>query len=381
MATMVIAPSLGDGRANDVVPLRPSGQRSDGPTFDHGPPPGQGPFPRSWSLTAEMRRLTRLAERFARTNLNVLILGETGVGKEEMARGIHALSSRAAKPFLAINCAGLSETLAESLLFGHVRGSFTGATENREGLLAAAQGGTVFLDELGEMHPAVQSKLLRAIDRCEVTPLGSARIQRVDVRFVAATNSALLRSPDRRSSGFRDDLFFRLGAATLIVPPLRERREEIVPLAESLLGHAARFGGGPSRLSPAARAALERYPWPGNVRELKSVIDCARALCDEDEIQIEHLIFKDGSWNDGGPAGTMVDPQTELSDVARGRPLSRLEAAEKKRMLEALHLFAGNQSRAAEHLGIPRRTFVAKLQRYGIPRPNRRNARASDAPG
>jgi two-component system, NtrC family, response regulator AtoC len=251
-----------------------------------------GPEPEPELLAKEtlgpaMREMVALAERAARSPINVLLAGPTGAGKELVARTIHRLSPRAACPFVALNCAGLPETLVESELFGHERGAFTGALTARTGLLEAAKGGTVFLDEIGEMPPAAQAKLLRVTETREVLPVGGLRPRPLDVRFVAATNRDL--EAEVGAGRFRADLFYRLAALVITVPALAERRSEILPLARLFLERACAGRRSPPRLSAAAISFLEEHPWPGNVRELRNVVERALLFCDGDEIALAHL--------------------------------------------------------------------------------------------
>ncbi|HEY5933956.1 MAG TPA: sigma 54-interacting transcriptional regulator, partial [Kofleriaceae bacterium] len=227
----------------------------------------------------------------AKSDVNVLILGETGVGKEVLASTIHE-SSRREGQVTRINCAALNESLLESELFGHEKGAFTGATAPKKGLLEAADGGTVFLDEVGELPLSIQAKLLRAVEHREVLRIGSTRPIPIDVRFLAATNRDL---PTEVAAGrFRRDLYFRLDGVTFVIPPLRERRGLIAPLALQFLAEAKRRTTKEVRLGPDVLIALEQYPWPGNVRELKAVIERAVLLVQHGELAVRHLAFTRG---------------------------------------------------------------------------------------
>jgi two-component system response regulator AtoC len=236
-----------------------------------------------------MRNLYRMAERVAQGRISVLILGETGVGKELFAEAIHRGSPRRRQPFVKLNCAAISEALLESELFGHERGAFTGAEQAKPGLLEVASGGTVFLDEVGELSMATQAKLLRAIEQRQVLRVGSLQPRDLDVRFVSATN----RDPEAqiRAGLLREDLFYRLEGVTLRIPPLRERRQEIAPLAQAFLRRGADELGLEvvPALSPRAEALLVGYDWPGNIRELRNVIDRALLLAWGDVVEPEHL--------------------------------------------------------------------------------------------
>jgi DNA-binding NtrC family response regulator len=311
-----------------------------------------------------MIEVFRIAERAAGSDLPVLILGETGVGKEVLARFVHERSRRATQPLTSINCAALTDTLLEAELFGHERGAFTGAVQARAGLLESASGGTVFLDEVGEMSLALQAKLLRAIESQEVTRVGATRPRAIDVRFVAATNRDLDEEVQQRT--FRKDLLFRLNALTLTVPPLRERLDEIEPLSLRFLAAAAsRLGRPAPRLGPGALAWLRGHPWPGNIRELRNVLERAVVLCEGDTITTTDLPVQ--------RLGAAPAPPTPAAG-GDGSWRKRAETTERQAIVEALERCAGNQTRAAEWLGMPRRTFCAKLAEYDIPRPRRRGA-------
>jgi two-component system, NtrC family, response regulator AtoC len=298
-----------------------------------------------------MVELQRTATRLAPTDVTVLVLGETGVGKDVAASMLHELSPRAPKPLLRLNCASLPETLLESELFGHERGAFTDAVRSKAGLLEAADGGTVFLDEIGELPPSLQAKLLQVIESRLVTRLGGLQPRAIDVRFVAATNRDL--AGEVEAGRFRRDLFYRLNTVTLRVPPLRDRPSEIEPLALQFLEDAVlRFGLRPRRLSRAALSALCAHSWPGNVRELRNVLERAAVMAEDAIIH---------------PNDLGLEPVTGVrADLAPA-----FEADERARIEQALLRCAGNQTRAAAMLGIPRRTLVRKIARLGLRRPHR----------
>jgi two-component system response regulator AtoC len=323
-----------------------------------------------------MRRVRAMATRAAPSNINVLILGEMGVGKDVLARLIHQMSPRASKPFVALNCAGLTESLIESELFGHDKSAFTGAATSKIGLFESANGGTVFLNEIGEMPPSMQAKLLQAIELREVRPVGAVRSRPIDVRFVSATNVDIEAAVAK--GRFRGDLMYRLNTLTLAVPPLRERKEEIGALVATFVAASCSEQGREEQLtiSPEALDCLLGYSWPGNIRELKNAMERAVVLCDGIEILPEHLplekmrpapgeyVSVDGAERPTPPKGSRVPRNLPLlSDPA--------ELADRQAILDALETCAWSQTRAAELLGISRRTFVSKLDRYGIPRPQK----------
>jgi two-component system response regulator AtoC len=311
------------------------------------------------TLGPEIQRVYGMARRAASSMISVLILGETGVGKDFLARSIHQWSPRAKGPFLAINCSALPATLVDAELFGHEKGAFTGADSARPGLLEQANGGTVFLDELGDLPLATQPKLLRVIEDRIVTPIGRGKPRAIDVRFIAATNRDIRRVI--REGTFRDDLFFRLASLILKVPPLRQRRGEIVGLARLALAEAAaasRVQGGPV-LTLGALAFLERQDWPGNIRELKSLVGRALLLSERTELTEQCM-------RAAVECGSLPEPE----DSPPSAPLADLET-ERARIAAVLRSCAGNQTKAATVLGIARRTLIARIERYGLPRPQK----------
>ena len=318
------------------------------------------------AASTAMRRLHALTARVAPSSISVLILGECGVGKDVLAQMIHRLSPRANKPFLAVNCASISEALMAAELFGHERGAFTGASsQGKVGLLESAQGGTVFLDEIGDMSLSMQATLLRVIETREVRPVMATRSRSINVRFVAATNKDLKAAV--KKGAFRLDLLHRLNTMTLSVPPLRERVDEIPALAVSFAEAAWSEGQRDDKPTISAEAMdfLRGQHWPGNIRELKNVIERAVALTDEREIRLEHLIVE-GAERDGDAPQT-ADILVEDGPIALGP----VKQAEKQRIVAALARCNGNQTRAAVVLGLCRRTLVAKLDEYRIPRPRK----------
>jgi two-component system, NtrC family, response regulator HydG len=298
-----------------------------------------------------MQQVVDLARRVAKVDSTVLLTGESGSGKERVARLVHDESTRAAGPFIAVNCGAITETLLESELFGHARGAFTGATHDRPGLFEAANGGTLLLDEVGEVSPGMQVKLLRAIQEREIRRVGENKSRRVDVRIVAATNRDLALGV--ATGAFRQDLYYRLKVVELHVPPLRERREDILPLARVLLaGSALWMKRKISGISPGAADQLLRYTWPGNVRELENIMERAVALAPGKRVELEDL-----------PAEIQqAFPKPALTS-GRVRPLEEIE---KEYILAALSLNAGNQTRTSEQLQIGAATLYRKLKSYGF---------------
>ncbi len=295
----------------------------------------------------------RLAEAVAPTESTVLVLGESGTGKEVIARYVHELSSRGDQSFLSINCGALPEGLLESELFGHVKGSFTGAVRDKTGLFAAGAGGTFFLDEIGETTPATQVKLLRVLQHREVIPVGATEAEPIDVRIIAATNRDL--EEEIKRGTFRRDLFYRLNVITIHLPPLRTRVDDIPVLTESFLQrHAESAGGSPKRLSDSALDTLMSYSWPGNVRELENAMERAIILTPGDVIGPEALPER------------VREREAEplVADRAPGNPT--LDAVERAYILWVLQSVQGNKTRAADVLGIDPSTLHRKLARFGV---------------
>src|SRR5512140_1242388 len=305
--------------------------------------------------SAAMRRLIDAVTRVAPRDITVLVRGETGTGKELVAALVHAESRRARGPLVRFNCAAIPADLAEAELFGHARGAFTGANQARRGFFAEADGGTLVLDEVGELPLAVQAKLLRALQEGEIQPVGAGRVERVDVRIIASTNRDL--AADARAGRFREDLYYRLAVVELIVPPLHEHREDIPGLAgEFARRYADRFGIEGVRLSPALLEALRRRDWPGNVRELENTVARLVALSSEGEIGVEALTAM--------PAQPVAAPaEGTRDDLALWE---RIDAFERGQIEQALAVTAGNQSEAARRLRISRSAFVDRLKKYGL---------------
>jgi len=297
------------------------------------------------TVTPRVRELLEVVDRVAAREVTVLISGESGTGKELIARRVHAGSPRAAGPFVAVNCAALPETLAESELFGHERGAFTGADRQRRGRFEEASGGTLFLDEVGELTPPLQAKLLRVLEERAVRRVGGNEDVPVDVRVLAASNRDLA-----NAATFRSDLYFRLAVVTIALPPLRERPDDIEPLAGYLLGSlAARHGLPAATLDGPALAALARHPWPGNVRELRNVLERALVVRGGGAIHTADLAL----------------PEPATGAVPGAVPLERDER-ERRAVLEALRRADGNRERAAALLGVSVRTLYYRLRRLGI---------------
>ncbi|HEX4383586.1 MAG TPA: sigma-54 dependent transcriptional regulator [Myxococcales bacterium] len=289
--------------------------------------------------------------KVAATNATVLLLGESGTGKEVAARAVHSESPRSAGPFVAVNCAAITETLLESEIFGHEKGAFTGATEARRGRFELADGGTLFLDEVGELAPGLQSKLLRVLEERKFERVGGSRTVSVDVRLVAATNRDL--AVEMQAGRFRADLYHRLAVFPIRMPPLRERKKDVIPLAEHLL---LRIGEDLGRrglsLSKSAQAALLARDWPGNVRELRNVLERAAILTDGKQLEAEHL----GAFVAAAPAVV----------AAPAGSAATLKDAERAAIAAALAATGGHRKQAAERLGIGERTLYDKIKEYGL---------------
>jgi DNA-binding NtrC family response regulator len=315
-------------------------------------------FPRILGESEALKRAVGETQRVAQTEATVLLLGESGTGKELFARAVHHLSARRDQPFVAINCAAIPETLIENELFGHERGAFTGATDRRQGKFELASGGTIFLDEIGELPLAVQGKLLRAIEEKVVDRIGGRAPVAVDVRVVAATNKDLKAAVD--NGQFRGDLFFRLAVFPIEVPPLRERGDDILLLARHFASEIGRgLRNREAQLSPEAIAALQQHHWPGNVRELENAIERACIISDSLVLQPNDLGLMP-SRSDETP-GTL-DLSGTLSEVAH----RALRVVERKKILAALEANQGNKSRTAEDLGVSYKTLLNKIKDYNL---------------
>ncbi len=382
-----------DGRTPEALVSRASHpEEEDEPVEERG-----GDVVRSGALA----RLEPLVAKVAASPISVLVLGETGVGKEVLARTIHERSPRVGKPLVCLNCASLSESLLESELFGHEKGAFTGAVAAKPGLLESANGGTAFLDEIGEMPLSLQAKLLRVLEQREVLRVGALTPRPIDVRFLAATNRDLEQEIAR--GRFRQDLYYRLNGFSLVIPPLRERKEEIEPLAKHFVRLACEVTRRrPLDITREALEALLAYEWPGNVRELKNVMERAVLLCSGRAIAAEHLPREKMGRviAPSRPPPAYVPPPVRRAPGSFA-PLSEVEITiasassaglptipppapptastaggpaeeEKRRIVAALERCAGNQTQAAKLLGISRQTLVTRIEAYNLPRPRKR---------
>jgi two-component system nitrogen regulation response regulator NtrX len=312
-------------------------------------------------MVGESRAMARLREQIAMaapTNGRVLISGENGTGKELVARHVHALSQRNDGPFVEVNCAALPEELIESELFGHVKGSFTGAVADRRGKFEAASGGTLFLDEVGDMSLRTQAKVLRALQEQVIEPLGGQGSVRVDVRVIAATNKTL--ADEIRAGRFREDLFFRLNVIPIFVPALRDRPEDVPRLAGHFIAEFAHeYGRRPKALSPEATGVLRAYTWPGNVRELRNVIERLMIMVPGEIIQAADLSFLEVAAP--APAGTRAAEAVPVAPLFDAR-----DAWERAYILGVLATCEGNISRAADALGLERSNLYKKMRSLGI---------------
>jgi transcriptional regulator with GAF, ATPase, and Fis domain len=314
----------------------------------------EGSYPHIIGRSPTMKEVLRLLDKIVQTEEPVLITGESGTGKELIARAIHGKGPRAKRPFLSENCAALTDTLLESELFGHVRGSFTGADRDKKGLFELADHGTLFLDEVADMSPDMQKKLLRALQEGEIRPVGGKAVRQVDVRIVSASNKELDRLV--RAGEFREDLYYRLKVLTIRLPPLRERKEDIPPLIEHFLTLHAPKTRRAQHLGAGVVEALTAYDWPGNIRELENEVKRMLAL-GEDEITVDVLsdVVRRGTrpapLGDDGPVQNLVE---------------LVEGVERREIVKALTLAEGNKTRASDLLGISRFTLQRKLEKYGM---------------
>ena len=339
---------------------------------------GRGTPRRLVGVSAAWRQAVAEAAQVAPTDTTVLLTGESGTGKEVLARFVHAASPRANGPFMAINCAALPEPLLESELFGHERGAFTGATQSRAGLIERAAGGVLLLDEVGELSPGAQAKLLRVLQEREFERLGATRATRADVRVIGATHRDLRTMVERGT--FREDLFYRLHIFAISLPPLRERPDDVLPLAEALLEDVGRqLGRRPAGLSREAVPRLLAYPWPGNVRELRNVLERAAILAGGGLITSDHLALPGsqlGATARTPPPGRTIPPARSGSDEDAAPPATptgsgpapraTLYDVEREMVEDALVRARYNKSKAARVLGLTRAQFYVRLRRHGL---------------
>ncbi|MCB0271960.1 MAG: sigma 54-interacting transcriptional regulator [Bdellovibrionales bacterium] len=315
----------------------------------------------------KMKELFDVIDRIAKSTITVLIQGETGVGKEVVAEAIHSKSDRRDKPLVCINCAAITETLLESELFGHEKGAFTGADQRKIGLFETAQGGTIFLDEIGEMPLKTQAKLLRVLQEKTIMRIGSNKEIAIDVRVVAATNRKL--EEQVLQGHFREDLYYRLNAATLTIPPLRERKEEIPYLSKTFVKMCCVENGfNQKNISPEAMDILMQYSWPGNIRELKNTIERSVIIAEGDTLFKESLSSKLTSEDSMPAMNSFIEADGEIIDDATvvGDMKEVVAAYEKDLIINALKRSDWNQTKAADLLNVPRRTLVSKIKKYKI---------------
>jgi two-component system, NtrC family, response regulator HupR/HoxA len=333
---------------------------------DEEPPRPVASFGGIVGSAPSMMALFRMLERIRNSDATVLVLGDNGTGKELVARAIHAQSRRAGKAFVATNCSAFNDNLLESELFGHKRGAFTGAVIDKPGLFAVADGGTFFMDEVGDMSPALQVKLLRVLQEGVFMPVGGTETKKVDVRIIAATNRDLAGMV--KDGSFREDLYYRLHVVSLKVPQLRDRREDIPILVEHFLRRLGQRDGKQKVLTQRAAAQLSAHEWPGNVRELENEMERVWVLSGDDRVIDEDLLSP--SIRQSRPSLTPASPVASAAP-AFSEPMGRtlpeaVEALERKMIADALETYRGNKTRTAEALGISRRNLIRKVQGYGL---------------
>jgi len=313
---------------------------------------GQSIFHGVVGKSEAMKEIFKNVEKFADKDITVLITGETGAGKEAVGRLIHDLSKRS-KDFVVVNCASIPDNLLESELFGYEKGAFTGAVQSKQGRFELANGGTIVLDEIGEMSPYLQAKLLRVIEAKEIERLGDIKKRKIDVRILATTNRAL--EVEMKEGRFREDLYYRLAQIHLIIPPLRERREDVLVLIEKFLLDISKDSGRLVRIADDAQRLLLNYPWPGNVRELINVIKRAAIMCDTDRITLDDLPLH--------LRGEQPLASISYSDKSLDEAISELE---KRMIIDALKKTRGLQAKAAKLLGISERSIWYRIKKYSI---------------
>jgi len=309
-------------------------------------------------VSPQFLHVLEIVEKLSSSNVSVLILGESGTGKEVIARLIHQKSPRANCPFMDVNCSALPETLLESELFGHERGAFTDAKEMRKGLFEIAQGGTIFLDEIGDMPLSMQPKILRAIEAKEIRRLGSSKNIRIDVRIIAASNKNIEQMV--KEGKFREDLYYRLNTFQITIPPLRERKEDIAVLANHFISSFSReYRTKVEGISEEAMAYLERYHWPGNIRELRNVLERAIIMATEEAIILPHHLPVEITKKEGSK-------EKDILDISVSPGSESLPQWEKAILKKTMEIAQGNQSKAARMLGISRYTLRYRLKKFGL---------------
>jgi two-component system response regulator FlrC len=318
--------------------------------------------PETVVVSEKMQKLYTLCQKVAKTSVSVLLEGESGVGKEVLARYIHQQSNQRQGAFVAVNCAAIPENMLEAMLFGYEKGAFTGAVQASAGKFEQAQGGTLLLDEITEMELGLQAKLLRVLQEKEVERLGGQKKISLDVRVIATTNRNLKEMV--KEGGFREDLYYRLNVFPLKIPPLRERKADILPLAEMLLKKHATGGGSLPVFSPAAQEKMQAYHWPGNVRELENVVQRALILHDSGQIQVNDLIFEESvEWQQEIAGIETVTSDAEEKAIEGCKLGKEVKTVEEKIILKTLQELNGSRKQTAEKLGISPRTLRYKLAR------------------
>jgi len=334
---------------------------------DRAPEPDDAPVESFGGIvgdSAPMRALFKMLERIRNSDATVLVLGENGTGKELVARAIHDQSRRSDRPFVATNCSAFNDNLLESELFGHRRGAFTGAVAEKPGLFQVADGGAFFMDEVGDMSPALQVKLLRVLQKGVFMPVGGTETRKVDVRIIAATNRDL--GEMVKTGRFREDLYYRLHVVSLKVPALRDRRDDIPRLVAHFLGRLAERDGRDKVLTQRALAQLSTHDWPGNVRELENEMERVWVLSGDESVIDEDLLSPSVRRRRPAPAPSAVQAEPE-PEPAPGITLPKaVEALERRMISSELHRNKGNKTRTAEALGISRRNLIRKVQGYGL---------------
>ena len=312
-----------------------------------------------------MRKLYALVDRVKDTDVPILVTGESGTGKEVVAKAVHEASPRANKPFLGVNCGAIPANLLEGELFGHMRGAFTGADRDRKGLFREAEGGTILLDEIGELPMKMQSGLLRTLQERTVRPVGSATEEPVDARVIAATNRDLAKMVEEGT--FREDLFYRINVIQLVIPPLRDRADDVPPLIDHFLSlFAARYRRERKGIDREALRRLAAYDWPGNVRQLEHVLLNAWLLGEEDDVTVDDLQLPEPA---GSPSANITGVHSKHGPhgpVSPARSVTEYKDTERERILGALSSCNWNRVQAAKMIGVPRRTFYRRLKEYGI---------------